>query len=218
MPPQHTFSFDSVANYAPEDFMTSECNASAYALMAAWPEWSTHCAVLVGPAGSGKTHLAHVWRAHSGAVFLTEETIEDALQATLSQPVIIENIETFKDEALLFHLYNKTKEEGISLLLTSRQPVSELDVALNDLSSRLRAATEVEIKEPDDVLLEMLFAKYFADKQLKVSAEVIQYLLPRIGRSFESVREVVETIDARALAEKRNITVPLVNQVLKSLA
>ncbi|RMF01714.1 MAG: chromosomal replication initiator DnaA, partial [Alphaproteobacteria bacterium] len=50
-----------------EDFFVSDCNRDAIRLIDAWPEWTSRVQVLVGPAGSGKTHLAHVWRLASGA-------------------------------------------------------------------------------------------------------------------------------------------------------
>ena len=88
---------------------------------------------------------------------------------------------------------------------------------LADLRSRLNAAPAVEITAPDDDLLEALLMKQFADRQLRVEAEVIAYLAPRMDRTFRAARDIVAAIDAEALARRRNVTVPLAREVLARL-
>ena len=83
-----------------------------------------------------------------------------------------------------------------------------------DLDSRLRALPHVEIGPPDDDLLAMVMAKQFSDRQIKVSPEVLDYLVGRMERSFEAARHMVETLDQAALSQGRAVTVPLARQVL----
>ena len=73
-----------------------------------------------------------------------------------------------------------------------------------------------EIGLPDDRLLEAGFAKYFADRQLLVGADVVSYLLPRIERSLSMAQTIVEKIDQHSLAAGRKVTLPLVMQFLAS--
>ena len=54
-----------------EDFLVSDCNLAAVRLIDAWPEWQGNVQLLIGPAASGKTHLARVWQARSGATRAT---------------------------------------------------------------------------------------------------------------------------------------------------
>ena len=114
----------------------------------------------------------------------------------------------------LFHLYNAVKESGATMMMTSCVPPSELDFVLPDLSSRLRAAQTVRINPPDDTLLSAVLVKLFADRQLKVSTDVIRYLVPRMERSLDAAVKLVADADKLALSEKKAITVPLVRQIL----
>ena len=66
----------------------------------------------------------------------------------------------------------------------------------------------VAIRAPDEALIQAVLVKLFADRQLKVDADVIAYVLPRMERSFAAVGELVAAPDAEALAHRRNITVP----------
>jgi len=87
-------------------------------------------------------------------------------------------------------------------------------VELADLSSRLNAAPTVGIGTPDDGLIAAVLVKLFADRQLRVSTDVIEYAVKRMERSLAAARKLVKALDALALAERREITVPLVRRVL----
>ena len=50
-----------------EDFLVSPSNADAVAWIDRWPDWPGPALVIVGPPGSGKTHLGQVWRQQAGA-------------------------------------------------------------------------------------------------------------------------------------------------------
>ncbi len=56
-PPQH----------GRDSFLPGRSNRAALALVERWPDWPAPIALLSGPAGSGKTHLAHIWAERSGA-------------------------------------------------------------------------------------------------------------------------------------------------------
>ena len=90
-------------------------------------------------------------------------------------------------------------------------------LSLADLRSRLVAAQAVAIGPPDDGLIAALLIKLFDDRQLRVSDGVVEFLLARMERSFEAARRLVTALDEAALANRRNITVPLARQVLDDL-
>ncbi|MEE8443775.1 MAG: DNA replication protein, partial [Alphaproteobacteria bacterium] len=52
------------------DFLVAPCNRDVVAWLDRWPDWPGPALAIHGPAGCGKTHLTHVWRAMSGAVTL----------------------------------------------------------------------------------------------------------------------------------------------------
>ena len=63
-----------------EDFLVTPANAAAVAMIDGWRSWPSHAAVLVGPPGSGKTHLVEVWRQASGAGVVPVSALhEDAI-------------------------------------------------------------------------------------------------------------------------------------------
>ena len=198
-----------------EDFLVSRSNQAAADFIDRWPDWPSASAVVVAPARAGKTHLANVWRLKSGAARLEARGICEADMVRLSGALLIEDLHAgIGDERVLFHLINLTREERMSLLITSRVPPSELSVALPDLRSRLRALPVVAIEPPDEALLKAVLVKHFADRQLAVEPHVIGYIALHMEQSMEAAATVVAEIDAAALSSQRRITRSLVQQVL----
>lgn len=204
-----------------EDFLVTPANAEAVAWIDRWPSWAAPCLTVWGPEGCGKTHLARVFLARTGGAILDRADVAQAAAEAPGRVYVIEDMDAAPlegdDAAALFHLYNAAKEAGGHLLLTARRAPARWEVALADLRSRLNAAPAVEITAPDDDLLAALLVKQFADRQLRVEAEVIAYLAPRMDRTFRAARDIVAAIDAEALAQRRNVTVPLARDVLSRL-
>ncbi len=207
--------------YGREDFLISPCNQDAAAWIDKWPEWSAPALILYGPAASGKTHLGAVWATKSKAAILNpDDIVQNDAEAIskISDNLVIRQAHLLigdrASEEKLFHLYNMAKEAKRSLLLTSRAPANGLTFTVPDLSSRLRAAPCIAIQSPDEPLLTALLVKLFRDRQINVSQELIQYIMPRMERSFAAAQDLVIKADKRALAEKRNITIPLIREIL----
>jgi len=204
-----------------EDFLVVESNRDAVIWLDRWPDWPTPALVIHGPAGCGKTHLAHVFLARSGGrkLSILDMSADEPRDLIEDIPAcVIEDAERFLEAGLeqaLLHLYNALKETGGQLLLTSRRPPSRWPVHLADLRSRLNTATAVRIGPPDDTLMQAVVVKLFADRQLKVDQDVVTFMLARMERSFDAARELVARIDAAALKERRKITVRLVRDLLK---
>ncbi len=204
-----------------EDFLVVESNRDAVIWLDRWPDWPTPALVIYGPAGCGKTHLAHVFLARSGGrkLSILDMSADEPRDLIEDIPAcVIEDAERFLEAGLeqaLLHLYNALKETGGQLLLTSRRPPSRWPVHLADLRSRLNTATAVRIGPPDDTLMQAVVVKLFADRQLKVDQDVVTFMLARMERSFDAARDLVARIDAAALKERRKITVRLVRDLLK---
>lgn len=205
--------------YDRDDLIVTASNRGAVDLIDAWPAWPSPFVVLAGPTGSGKTHLAAIWRANSGAAVVDARHIDQlSLEKAASGPVLIDDIGgSAIDETGLFHLMNVVRQSGTSLLMTSRRWPIHWPLALPDLISRLKAASTVEILEPDDFLLTAVIHKLFADRQIAVEPNVVSYLVGRIERSLSTANHVVDRLDRSALEQKTRITRNLAASVLTAL-
>lgn len=203
-----------------EDFLAAPCNSDALAWIDRWPDWPASGLAIHGPAGCGKSHLAQVWREQSRANEVCVADLADSdLRALLakSAAVIIEDADKGLDDAAenaLFHLYNLCREQGASLLLTGQAAPARWPTRLSDLRSRLSVLPTAAIGRPDDLLIEAVLNKLFADRQLDVGEDVIHFLQLRMERSFAAARATVEGLDKQALTGHRPITIPMARDVL----
>jgi chromosomal replication initiation ATPase DnaA len=204
-----------------DDFFVSPANADAFALIRQPESWPEGKLALIGPEGSGKSHLARVWEA-SGDVQLLEAA---RIEATIPVPAsgtgfVIEDMEHLPPaaEEAVFHLHNQLAETGGRLLLTSAVPPARWPIALPDLASRMQATAMIRLGDPDDRLLAAVLTKLFADRQLSPAPEIIATLVARIERSFSAAARVVEALDDLSLTEGRDINRPLVRALLDKMS
>lgn len=206
---QLAFDLDLPPALSRADFIVGAGNRDALATIEAWPNWPVPVLLLTGPEGSGKTHLAEIWRARSGASTVhaagLTATVGEGL--SLADAVIVEDLDWVDGrEAALFHLLNRARELGATVLLTARDRDRVLSSGLADLRSRLRAAQPLTLTAPDDALLGMVLVKLFADRQLAVTSSVVEYLVRRMERSCAAATILVRKLDEAALSTGRPIS------------
>ena len=204
-----------------DDFMVASSNEAAVRLVDDWPHWPTHGAILVGPAGCGKSHLAQVWQTRSQAEIASAKltTIESLPQLFTSKSLCIEDIDAGSfDETMMFHAMNVARQEGGYLMLSSRVEPALWNVKLPDLASRLKALPLVHIRPPDDALLRGILVKQFADRQIVVDEATITYMMLRMPRSAGAARHLVAEIDREAMTQKAEVTRPFVAKMMARLA
>ena len=211
------FSIDS--SYHAADFLISACNEAAWAqLYQPLNEWPQPALLLRGASSSGKTHLAHIWATHAQAPIMRAADIrpDDAPQDySIRHPaLVIEDIHQIADERSLFHLLNFQRTQPTQLLLTVDDAACWDRFTLPDLRSRLQALPQVSIQPPDDELLQALMVKLFIDHQRQVDMAVIQYILPRVERSFQAITTLVARMEEEASIAKSPITVHLARRLL----
>lgn len=202
-----------------DDWIVSDANVEATALIERFPDWPGDVVLVTGPVGAGKSHLAHVFAGLSGAVILPAADLatRDPVELARHPALVVEDLGEGVDETALFHLLNAARQAGGRVLLTAATPPSEWGLRLADLASRLRAATPVALREPDDALLEALLAKLFSDRQTMVDPSVIAFLARRMERSFAAAHDLVAALDREALAAKTPITRAVAARVVADL-
>lgn len=196
-----------------EDFLVSPSNADAVGWIDRWPDWPGPALVLVGPPGSGKTHLGHVWRRQAGAAPF--DPARPATEQSVS-PVFVDDADVPGRDEDLFHLFNATAAGNGSVLFACSSPPGQWKDRLPDLKSRLAAAPNIRIQPPDSPLIAAVMLKMFADEQMDVGADVLDYLVNRMERSFDAARSLVVRLNNASLATRRGITIPLAREVLES--
>ena len=206
--------------YGAEDFVETPSNRLPYDYLKLWPKWETLGAIIVGPTHSGKTHLSHIWKAQSGADFLTEDSLKslgETLDIAPGQAFILEDMEKYLPayETTLFHLFNGLKAQGGFLLLTATQPPKQWSVGLKDLSSRLSTLPVFTIETPDDMLFLSILTKNFSQHQMQVDPKVIDFLMKTVARTFENSYEIPQKLSAASLMQRHAVTIPFVKKVLE---
>jgi chromosomal replication initiation ATPase DnaA len=200
-----------------DDFLPAPANQAALAMIEAWPNWPDRTLLIVGPEGSGKSHLAAIFARRAGAVTLLPEKLPAPGQLGSPTPAVLllDGLDAVADETALFHLLNFTAGCGAYLLMTARRAPRGDSVGLPDLLSRLRRAPMLELSAPDDALLRAVLEKLFRDRQLTVEPGLIDYIALRLERSLGAARDFVADLDREALARGRRVTRALAAELLE---
>ena len=215
-PVQIPFDLGHEIAFSQSDFLIAPCNGAAHGWLERWPDWPGFALALVGPAGCGKSHLAHIFQTRTGATIIAAPALSTQSVPALAEHVgvVVEDADRGVDETALFHLYNLLKENRRFLLLTGRDAPARWPISLPDLHSRITTVPVAPIGAPDDELLNALLLKLFADRQIRIAPDLPAYLVARMERSFAAARALVAKIDRHALALGRPVTVALVRSVL----
>ena len=155
-PRQLAFALPHAESLTRDNFLEGPANEAGLALIDSWPDWPNRVMLLVGPEGSGKSHLAAIWAEQAGA----RSTAAHALDATAvpgalaTGALVVEDLKPQEfDERAMFHLLNLARQDEAYVLITARVPPAAFDVELRDLRSRLRAIPVVSLLPPDDLLV-----------------------------------------------------------------
>jgi hypothetical protein len=176
---------DAVSSAKDNSYIVTDANAEAHYYLQNWQSWPNLTAILVGDPSSGKSAMARKFEHDSGGY-------------------IADDAELVADTDL-FHLWNRAKEERKPLLFVSGKPISEWNVELPDLKSRLAASLLIEINSPDEAMIEGLLQQYFSLRGLSVSKEAILYLNKRMERSYRNIQLLAQKMDNLAIERKKPI-------------
>jgi chromosomal replication initiation ATPase DnaA len=217
---QLIFPVSDFRSYDVEDFIISGSNREAYNLLSAWPaDWGVmplpYALLLRGSPSSGKTHLAKIWAAKSGAYFLDIDNLQSVTSLNYDA-FVLEDCQKLTARELL-HLINILNENKKYLLLTCSISTNFVET-LPDLTSRLNSILRIEIREPDCDLMRVLIFKYFSNRSVKLSNRAVEFILKELPGRFDLIQKILERIDRFALIHKKKVTVESVRALLSKIS
>ncbi len=134
------------------------------------------------------------------------------------QGVFIDDIQAIEQqsdwEEGLFHLFNRLKDTGQSLIVCSNVPPNEINIALPDLKSRFNSMITFKLAGLSDNDKMVLLQQQASVVGLEVPDEVARFVLNRSSRDLTALLNSFKKLDKASLIEQRKITVPFVKQVL----
>ena len=167
---------------------------------------------LFGPKKSGKSHLVNLWKEKNNAVSYNKnfsKVIND------NKNVVIDDVLDISTEEDLFHLINHCKLNNLKIYFTSSIDINSYEFKFRDLYSRLREFYFLEINTPDDEMCKMFMVKLFSDKQIIIkNKEIFDFIFNRVTRTYLDIYIFVEKLDRLSLAKKRQLTIPLIKEII----
>ena len=166
---------------------------------------------LYGPKKSGKTYLGKIWLKKNNAIQLNYN-YEYFINNNIN--ILIDDLLLF-DEEKIFHIVNKCILNNLKILITSGIKINETKFKFIDLSSRLKTFTNLEILQPNDEMLLAILTKLLIDKQFIINTnDIFEYILRRVDRTYQGIHEIVNKLDVLSLEKKRQLTIPLIKEIL----
>jgi DnaA-homolog protein len=157
---------------------------------------------LWGEPGSGRSHLLRA--AATAAALARELVVADDVQA-LDEP----------GQIALFNAINRAREGRGAVLAAGDAPPGRLALR-EDLRSRLGWGLVYQLKALTDEDKARHLRAEAERRGLRLSDEVIRYLLSRLPRDLPSLNAALELLDRYSLSHQRHITLPLVREALKA--
>ena len=184
--------------------------------------------LLVGAAGTGKTHLSLAACAEADAagrragylpLASAAGRLGEALESLHALDLVaLDGLDAVAgghdDDVALFHFHNRMHDAGRALLYTARGAPDALPLVLPDLRSRLAQCTRVGLARLDDAGRGEVLRLRARRRGLQVDDAAIDWLLRRAGRDLSALAALLDRLDQASLAAQRRITVPFLREVL----
>lgn len=211
-----------------DDFLPGDNAATLGALRHALARLDESLLYLWGPPGAGLSHLlqaaVHDLQAQGlDVVFLPlAECLEHGPEALEGLDelggVALDDIDLIAGrpdwEEAVFHLFNRLRDSGRVLLVTSHRSPLHQEMQLADLNSRLSWGLTFQVRPlTDEQKMDWLVWKA-RRRGLMMESDVAAFLINRAARSMSALVDAFERLDHRSLAEKRRLTIPFIKEVL----
>ena len=213
---QEIIKFDYEKNLGRKDLYVSKSNEHIYNLLNSWPKWEKNFLNISGEKFSGKTHLINIFLDKFNGIKFDSNLLknEHLKEIKIYQNIIIENLTKEINEDLIYTLINIIDQDNKFLIITSEEPIVNINFGLEDLKSRAKSFLLQNIDRPDDELIFALILKNLSDRQISLDKRLINYLIKRIDRSYSKIFDFIYKIDEISLKKKKSIDLNIIKEVL----
>jgi chromosomal replication initiation ATPase DnaA len=184
---------------SPDTLVVAGANRDAARLLTEWRTWPSGALALIGPRGSGKTHLALAWAMETGARQVPRGANADEAAAIFREArgrLLIDDADAEADEAMLWRVLDLARAEcGAVLVVGARAPV-HWPATIPDLRSRLSNLAFAALGEPDEALMEVVLRRICREQFIELRDDAARYLARRLPRTFAAAHQWAAALDA----------------------
>jgi len=208
--------FDYEQNFKDDDFYVSKSNEHIFSLLNKWPKWEKNFLNISGEKFSGKTHLVNIFLKKFKGIKLNAKKLnnENLKEIKIYENIVLEDIEKDIDEKLIYTFLNIIDQDNKYLIVTSLEPIVNINFNLIDLKSRSNNFLLQNIEKPDDELMFALILKNLSDRQISLDKKLIDYIIKRIDRSYNKIFDFIFKIDQISLKMKKSIDFKIIKKAL----
>ena len=205
-------------NFKDDDFYVGKSNFYPFELINNWPKWEKNFLNISGEKFSGKTHLTNIFlKKFNGIRVISSQLNNESLRAIKPyQNIILEDLNLNIDEKLIYSLFNTIDQDNKFLIITSLEPITEINFQLTDLKSRTKNCLLAKIENPDDELMFALILKNLSDRQITLDKKLIDFIIKRVDRSYSKIFEFMYKIDEISLKKNKSIDFKIINEALEN--
>ena len=213
---QQILKFSYEKNFKNDDFFVSKSNKHIFDFLNTWPKWEKNFLNINGENFSGKTHLVNIFLEKFKGISFNAKKFDnnDLKKLKIHQNIILEDLTKNINEKLIFTLINIIEQDNKYLIITSKDPLVDIEFDLIDLRSRAKNFLLQKIEKPDDDLMYAILLKNFSDRQILIDKKLINYTINRIDRSYGKIFDFIYKIDEMSLKKKKPIDFKIIKEIL----
>ena len=217
MTEQRIFNFNNTKNFFEENLIRDKSNSNVLNFLNKFPNWETKLINIVGEKKSGKSFILQLFRKKNQFNYISnKEDFEKKYdELFLVDKLILDGFQINEDK--FFSLINHFILHKKYLIISSREPLTMLEIKLLDLKSRLKEFLLIEIQNPSDDLIYSLILKYFSDNQIVIKKDLVEYIVKKVDRSYSSIEKFLLKLNDQSIIKKKKIDYKLINEVLNEM-
>jgi len=214
---QKVLNFKFNNSYDEKDFISDSSNEKALLFFNKFPNWENKLINLVGSEKSGKTFLLKILNKKNDFYYLNTfpENNEEFDRLFNFERFLLDVNEL--DELKFFSILNHCIINDKFLVVTSLVPLTQLNLSLPDLKSRIKQFYILNIDIPSDQLIYSLILKFFSDNQVIIKKELIEFIVKKIDRSYPRINQFLVKLNDLSIERKKKIDFKLINEIIDAM-